>query len=166
MLDTGWNHFRHSSGGIRTAADLVAGAAHSGNCGLRLRVRAEDPGNPPVVVETPPVWITSPALPVEAGQLVCIRGWVQIPAAVTGSVDGLLIIDSLSGEALAQRIGQTDGWQQFALYRAAPESGRMSVTFALSGLGEVWLDDVTVHYLEPAGTDRLTQLPAAAGLPR
>ncbi len=166
MLDAGWNHFRYSSGGIRTAADLVAGAAHSGNSGLRLRVRAEDPDNPPVVVETPPVWITSPALPVEAGQLVCIRGWVQIPAAVTGSVDGLLIIDSLSGEALAQRIGQTDGWQEFTLYRAAPESGRMSVTFALSGLGEVWLDDVTIHYLEPAGTGRLTQLPAAAGLPR
>ena len=166
MLAAGWSHLRYPCVGLQTSADLVAGAAHSGNGGLCLSVRAEDPASPPAVVETSPVWITSPALPVEAGQLVCIQGWVQVPAAVTGSVDGLLIIDSLGGEALAQRIGQTDGWQQFALYRLAPESGRMSVTFALSGLGEVWLDDVSVRCLEPAGSGRITQLPLANPSPR
>jgi hypothetical protein len=166
MLGTGWSHFRYPSDGLKTAADLVAGAAHSGNSGLRLSVRGEDPDNPPAVVETPPVWITGPALPVEAGQLVCIQGWVHVPAAVTGSVDGLLIIDSLSGEALARRIRQTNGWRQFTVYRAAPESGRMTLTFALSGLGEVWIDDVTVRFLEPAGTGRLTHLPPGGHPPR
>ena len=157
LLTTGWNHFQHTTAGLRTAADLVPEAAHSGCCGLRLTVRAEDPDNPPAMVETPPMWITSPAVPVEAGQLVCIRGWVHVPTPLTGSVDGLLIIDSLSGEALAERIGRTGGWQQFTLYRAAPQSGRMTVTFALSGLGEVRLDDVTIQALEPAGTGGTTQ---------
>jgi hypothetical protein len=166
LLGSGWSHLRYPSSGLKTAADLVAGAALSGGSGLRLSVRAEDPDNPPAVVETPPVWITTPPLPVEAGQLVCIQGWVQIPAAVTGSVDGLLIIDSLSGEALAERIGQTDGWRQFTLYRVAPESGQMTVTFALSGLGEVWLDDVGIYYLQPPQAGAFTQLPAAGGPPR
>jgi hypothetical protein len=150
MLSVGWSHLRFPSAGLRTAAELVAGAAHSGGSGVRLTVRPEDPNNPPAVVETPPLWITTPPVPVQAGDLVCIQGWVQVPAAITGSVDGLLVIDSLSGETLAQRIGQTNGWQQFTLYRAVPEASRVSVTFALSGLGEVWLDDVTIHCLEPA----------------
>jgi hypothetical protein len=166
MLEAGWNHFRYGSAELQTAADLVGGAARAGNSGLRLKVRAADPENPPAVVETPPLWITSPALPVEAGQLVCIQGWVQVPEAVTGSVDGLLILDSLSGETLARRIRQTNGWRQFTLWRMATESGRMTVTFALTGLGEVWIDDVTVRYFEPAGTGGLTRLPGAGHPPR
>ena len=166
MLDAGWAHFRYTSAGIESAADLTAEAANSGNTGLSLSVRAEDPENPPAVVETPPVWITSPALPVDAGELVCIQGWVQIPRPVTGSVDGLLIIDSLSGEALAQRIGRTHGWRQFTVYRVAPESGRMTVTFALSGLGEARLDDVTIHRLEPAANGAITRRPSAGRPPR
>ncbi len=84
---------------------------------------------------------------VEAGQIVCIHGWVQVPAAITGSTDGLLVVDSLSGECLADRIGQTKGWRQFALYRVAPRSGPMCVTFALSGMGEAWLDDVEIQVI-------------------
>ena len=119
-----------------------------GAVGLRLAVVAVDPKNPPAVVETPPVLFTSPSVQVEAGQIVCIYGWVQVPAPITGSADGLLIVDSLAGEALADRIGQTDGWRQFALYRVAPQSGPMCVTFALSGMGEARLDDVAIQVVE------------------
>ena len=55
----------------------------------------------------------------------------------------------MTGKALAERIGETTGWQPFTLYRVAPESGPMSVTFALCGLGEVWIDDVAVRVLAP-----------------
>jgi len=65
-----------------------------------------------------------------------------------GSTDGLLVVDSLTGEALADRIGQTKEWRQFALYRVAPQSGVMCVTFALSGIGEARLDDVAIQVLE------------------
>lgn len=166
LLDDGWQHRRYPSADLETTAELVAGAAHSGTAGLRLTVGAEDPQNPPAMVETPPVWVTTPALPIKAGQLVCIQGWVQIPTAVTGSVDGLMILDSLTGETLALRIRQTSGWQQFTLYRLAPESGRMSVTFALTGLGEAWIDDVAIYGLEPARPGRITQLPSGGPRPR
>ena len=61
-----------------------------------------------------------------------------------------MVVDSFAGEALADRIGQTNGWRQFALYRVAPQSGPMCVTFALSGLGEAWLDDVAIQVVEGA----------------
>ncbi|MCX7428538.1 MAG: hypothetical protein NTW96_23295 [Planctomycetia bacterium] len=150
ILAAGWRHFQHATPGVETTADVVPEAAHSGSSGLRLVARSVEPNRPPTLVETPPLWITSPPVPVEAGALVQVSGWVHVPAPITGSVDGLMIFDSFSGRALAERIGDTTGWESFTLYRVAPQSGPMTVTFALAGLGEVWIDDVTVQTLGPA----------------
>lgn len=148
MQQAGWRFIQQAAPTVRTAVDLVPEAAHSGRLGLRLGVAAADPQKPPAAIEQPPVLFVSPAVQVEAGQLVCIHGWVRVPKAITGSADGLMVVDSLSGESLADRIGRTPGWRQFALYRAAPRSGVMYVTFALSGLGEAWLDDVEIQVLQ------------------
>jgi hypothetical protein len=104
-----------------------------------------EPGKPPAQIESPPLWITSPPVAVQAGELLRIQGWVHVPRPITGSVDGLLIVDSLGGEALAGRIDKTPRWQQFTLYRVAPQAGPVTVTFALTGIGEAWLDDVTIQ---------------------
>jgi hypothetical protein len=148
MIRAGWRYVPHGTANIQTAADLAPAAAHSGRLGLRLAAAAVDPKNPPAVVETPPVLFVSPPVQVEAGQIVCIYGWARVRAPITGSADGLLIVDSLSGEALAERIGKTQGWRQFVLYRIAPQSGPMCVTFALSGLGEAQVDDVVIQAVE------------------
>jgi hypothetical protein len=132
---------------MTTAVDLAPDAARSGRLGLRMAAEAIDPKHPPAVVESPPVLFTSPPIPVEAGQIVCVSGWAKVAAPIRGSTDGLLIVDSFGGEALADRIDKTDGWRQFALYRAAPQSGNFGVTFALSGLGEACLDDVYIQVL-------------------
>jgi hypothetical protein len=149
MLRAGWRHERHALAGVATAADLVGEACHSGRWGMRLTARADDPENPPAMIETPPIWLTTPAVPVQAGQIVWIHGWVYVPAPITGSVDGLMVIDSLGGEDLAERIDKTDGWGQFMLLRAVDRSGSMTVTFALSGLGEARLDDIAIQVMEP-----------------
>lgn len=145
MLQAGWNLFQHPTPGILSEGNLASSAAHTGRFGLRLAAKAATAEQSPVLVESPPVWMTSPAVPVAPGELVIIHGWVQISAPLTGSVDGLLIVDSISGEPLAERLRQTDGWQEFTLYRVAAQAGQMNLTFALSGLGEVWLDDVTIQ---------------------
>jgi len=155
LLNGGWFHGRRPTTGIHTAADLVADAAHGGFAGVRLTALADDPEHPPSVIETPPVWISSPPVSVQAGQMVCVRGWAHIPAAVTGSVDGLMIVDSIGGESLAARIGRTDGWQPFVLYRIATQSGQVHVDFVLTGLGEVRLDEVSLQILEPPAVTRL-----------
>ncbi len=152
MMQSGWRHFHHDCRGVSTAADLVAEAAHSGLRGLRLTARADDPDNPPAMIETPPVWIVSPAVPVDAGQLVRIHGWVNVPASIMGSVDGLMIVDSLGGDDMAERFDKTAGWKEFTLYRAAAQPGAVSVSFVLSGLGEARIDDVTIEVMEPKAT--------------
>jgi len=148
MFQAGWRYLKSAAPGVQTAADLLSFSAHGGALGLRLTVTADDPQNPPAMLEGPPIRFVSPSMPVEAGQIVCIHGWVNVPTPITGSVDGLMIFDSLGGEALAERIGRTTDWKEFALYRVVPQSGTMNVTFALSGLGEARIDDVYVQVLD------------------
>ena len=82
-----------------------------------------------------------------------------MPQRVVGSGDGLMIIDSLTGEALAERIEQAADWQPFRLVRACPRASSLVVTFALSGLGEAWLDDVSVQTLDAAESGGLAAGP-------
>jgi hypothetical protein len=163
MLQTGWQHFQRPPPGVYAGAELATAAAHSGRYGLRLTARAAKDDQPQGLVESPPCYMRTAAVPVEAGQWVCIRGWVQVRGPITGSVDGLLIVDSLSGEALAERIHETNGWQPFTLYRTAVERGQLSVTLALSGLGEAWVDDVTIQVIPLPGSG--TRNPDVARVP-
>lgn len=149
VFGAGWQHFQHPHPELQSEAELAPAAAHGGKLGLRLAVLTQQQGEPPIV-ESPPVWITSPAVPVAAGQLLRIQGWVHVPRPIRGSVDGLLILDSLGGEPLAYRVRHTEGWQQFVLYRVVTQTGTMSLTFALAGVGEAFLDDVEIQPLGPA----------------
>lgn len=148
MMRAGWRHILHPAPTVLTAVDLLPQAARSGRLGVRLAVTAVDPEKPPAAIENPPIVFTSPAVHVQAGQVVCIHGWVRVLTNITASTDGLLIVDSFAGEALAERIGKTTGWREFAMYRVAPQAGPMCVTFAMSGIGEAWLDDVEIQVLE------------------
>ena len=109
MLRAGWQYIYQAAPGVQGAVDLAPQAAHSGRLGLRLSVRPLDPKNPPAAIENPPVLFTSPAVQVAAGQIVCIHGWVQVPEPITAAADGLLVVDSISGEALADRIQRDQG---------------------------------------------------------
>ncbi len=161
MLQSGWRHLQRPVPGVRGECDLLPVVAHSGRFGLRLAARATDRENAALLIESPPVSMASPEVTVDAGSLVRIQGWAQVPAPITGSVDGLLILDSITGQPLAARLDETTGWIQFTLFRVANRSGRVSVTFALSGMGEAWLDDVTIQQLDrgpPSGVGRLPGL--------
>ncbi|MHB1034122.1 MAG: hypothetical protein ACYC35_07035 [Pirellulales bacterium] len=144
MIQAGWRHLQSSRPDVLATADLAPDRPHAGRFSLRLLARPSG-ATPPDALETAPVWVASPAVPIEAGQLVRIHGWVQVPAPIQGSVDGVMILDSFGGEALAERIDGPTPWREFTLYRAAPYAGPLTVTFVLSGLGEVRLDDVTIE---------------------
>lgn len=162
MRAAGWQYYEHAQPNIATAVHLLPQAAHGGRQGLRLRAEPRDPENKPVVVETPPMWITSPSVAVQAGEVVEIQGWVRLEQPIVGSVDGLLIIDTLSGEAMASRVGGGGEWRKFVLHRAAPRSGPMAVTFALAGMGEVWIDDVSIQTIVRAAPGGSASQPSAA----
>lgn len=164
MQAAGWQHFQHAPDGVHTDAELSPAARHTGALSLRLAARATNEQAAGGLIESAPVWITSPSVPATAGQWFRISGWVYVPEPVGGSIDGLLIMDSLGGEALAERIGETAAWQPFTLVRAAPRAGPLSVTIALTGLGEAWIDDVAITPLlaRDASASPPAELPAPA----
>jgi hypothetical protein len=145
MLQVGWRRFDHPQPGLQTFVELSPYAPYGERMSLYLEVRPSTPDKLPPVVESPPLWITSAPVHVQAGEVVCIRGKIRMSTPVVGSVDNLMVIDSLGGEALAERITPADGWREFVMYRAAPRADNLTVTFALSGIGEAWIDNVTIQ---------------------
>lgn len=148
MVQSGWRNWHRPPAGVSARVDLSPQAGRGGGMGAVLTAVAEQPESAPAALEVPPIIITSAPVAVEAGQLVCIHGWVNIPEQLTAGVDGLVVSDSLGGEPLAARFTKTTGWQRFLLYRVAPQSGTVNVQFALGGLGEVRLDDVVIEMLQ------------------
>lgn len=160
LASQGWRHFVQPGTDLHTAVDISRDRPAAGNGCLRMLARPAKAGDPPVVVETPPVWITTPPLPAPAGKLLEISARVWVPKPIRGSVDGLMVFDSLGGPALAERVGVTRDWVRLTLYRAVPpehEDGPLVVTFALTGLGEARIDDVSIRVLDrvPGGTPAL-----------
>jgi len=147
MKGEGWQLTEHRLAGVQSLVELSPTLPHGGRSSLRMEVRPADPLARPTLIETAPIWITTPPIPAQRGELLAIHAFVRIPKPITGSVDGLLILDSIGGEALAERVGQTVGWRQITLYRVAQQNAPVSITFALTGLGEAWIDDVTVEPL-------------------
>ncbi|HEX3998144.1 MAG TPA: hypothetical protein VHX65_06310 [Pirellulales bacterium] len=149
MLQSGWRHFEHPQPSVASTVDLSPTVSHSGHFSLHLQVKPANKLEPPSLVETPPVWVTTASVPARRGQIVVMRGWTRVPIAITGSVDGLMILDSIGGEALAERALKTPGWREFVLYRIATHDGPVWVTFALTGLGDAWIDDVSMQTMSP-----------------
>ena len=146
MKANGWTNRRLESELLDTKVELTQDAVVDGRSGLKLSVRPIT--SSPALVEAPPLWITTPEIPVKAGHLVRIHGWVHVPGVIAGTHDGLTITDSLGGSDMAERISLTSGWQEFTLYRGVPNDGTMNVTFSLNGIGEAYLDEVTVRTIE------------------
>jgi hypothetical protein len=142
-----WKHMTHS-GDAETAVELSLHAPHSGRSSLRLQCWPSNSDSPARVLDATPVSIVSSPVPVSAGQILRIRGMARVPETILGSLDGLLIYDSLGGPNLAHRITHTNGWQEFVLYRTAVEDGAVTLTFALRGYGEAWLDNISIEKVE------------------
>ena len=168
LAGDGWRHFARTDPDIVTSVEVLHSQAASGRGCLKLAARAKAPEESPIVVETPPLWITTPPVAAPAGKLLEISAQVWVPSPITGSVDGLLVFDSLGGPALAERVGATAGWRRMTLYRIVPPEAAgepLVVTFALSGLGEARIDDVSVRVLERAGAGTPTTLVSTGGEP-
>ncbi len=153
MQDNGWENHRSDNDQVQTLVELAADAALQGNFGLKISAYPRSTNRDPLV-ESTPVWIQTGPVAVKSGQLVRIHGWVRIPQTITGSIDGLLITDTLGNDALAERIYATNDWQEFTLYRAVPENGELKIKFALTGFGSVMLDQVTVRTIDIPLSDR------------
>ena len=172
LRQTGWQNLASETRHIVTAVELSGNEPSGGNSALRMAATAQESGEPPVVFETPPLQIVSAPVYVRRGQLVRWHGSIRIPRPIDRSPDGMKIYDSIGGEALALRWYETDGWQPFIAYRAATQDGQVVLTFELTGLGEVAIDDVEIAVHDPIGDgyvnpvlDQARRLPSVADGP-
>ena len=146
MMSNGWKNQRLEDNQFVTRVELSEAAKVDGAYGLKLSVAAQS--QPPAVVDSTPLWISTPEIPIRGGQLVRIHGWVHVPQVIRGTHDGLMITDTLGGPDMAERIPVTKGWQEFSLYRGASKDGTIQVKFSLNGMGEALLDEVTIRMIE------------------
>jgi hypothetical protein len=149
LRQTDWQNLALETRHVTATVELSSEAPRGGNSSLRLAVMPDDSGEPPVAFETPPVRIVSAPVTVRRGQLIRWHGWIKIPSSISRSPDGFKIYDSVGGEPLALRWYQTDGWEQFIAYRAAIQDGAVVLTFELTGLGQVLIDDVEIAVHQP-----------------
>lgn len=145
MVQAGWRNVEFPQQGLATDVQLSSHFPVAGRTSLHLRAAPVAGASSPRLVESPPVWIETAAVPVRAGEIVQIQGAVRVTRPIRGGVDKLLVFDSLGGKDLGLRFGAADSWQRFVIYRAAAQTGNVSVTFALSGVGEAWIDEVTIQ---------------------
>jgi hypothetical protein len=125
---------------------------------LMLKVTPQNPEAVPQALERTFLAINTPAVRLTPGTLVQISGWMRIPKPILASPDGALLFDSAGGEPLGVRLARATGWTKFTLYRRVPDSGLISVTLALTGIGTVYFDDIRIEpevpsapYVQTAG---------------
>lgn len=131
------------AGGTPSAIEKVK---EGKQCAL-LQIRPKNRQAAPLVLERSLLALTSPAVKLPPGTIVRISGWVRIPSPITASADGALFYDSAGGEPLAVRLTEPTPWKKYTLFRRVPESGQISVTIALTGLGSAYFDDVRIEPL-------------------
>lgn len=140
LIDSGWKREALPGTEQSQRVELSFASPRSGRMCLELT-------SLPTTAPTP-VTLVSAQVPVRAGQLVQIHGWVRIAEPLDPDSDGLLIFDSLGGTALAERIYRTVDWQEFCLYRTATVDQPLRVTFQLTTPGTAWIDDISVRVLD------------------
>ncbi len=143
MKRSGWSNSRVEDQRLRTHVELSQDAPKDGKTGLKLTASGSVE-----MVESVPLWVTSPPIRVKTRQLVRIHGWVNVPQVIAGSEAGFRIVDSIGGMSLAETIPVTQGWQEFTLYRNAVNDTQLKINFELTGIGEAMIDEVTVQVID------------------
>ncbi|MDX1968489.1 MAG: hypothetical protein SFV23_15030 [Planctomycetaceae bacterium] len=148
MIAEDWGNVHRAPEGLHTSAALFPTGRKKGYA-LRLECQPSPGAATPTVLDEPAVTITTPNIPVRAGQILHISGWVKVTQPLSASSDGLMIYDSLLGRAGSLRIHGGDQWTRFDLLRVVPETRGMTLSLSLTGLGQVLIDDLQVIPHDP-----------------
>jgi hypothetical protein len=103
----------------------------------------------PAFLDFPAAAIRSPEIPVTAEYLYRISVLAKCPLGAEYGGGGVIIRDSIGGEALQFRTkDKITDWTRVVLYRRAPEDGVLTVTLGLAAYGDVYFDDFRVEVVE------------------
>jgi hypothetical protein len=148
LLAAGWKQLRGDLPEVQAGVDLSTQQPHGGASCVRLVAQSNVKRD--FLFDDPAVSITTGPVLAREGQVARLHGFVRVPQALRGVYAGLLIYDNFAGPTLADSIAHAPEWREFTLYRAVPRDGEISFTFGLAGIGEAFIDDVTVELVTPA----------------
>jgi hypothetical protein len=149
MMVDGWQHRQDDVDGVRATAELHPDA-RQGKYALRLVAIPDTGTDPPKFVPQNPVSVTTAPVRVRHGQIVHVSGWVQVKTPIRGDLDGAMLYDSQTGPIGGLRWHDPAEWRRFAFVREIEESGDLTVTMELRGLGEIKFDDLRILAHTPA----------------
>jgi hypothetical protein len=117
----------------------------------------------PPFLDHPPAAIRSPAVKVKAGQFLRISVLVQRRTESVPGTGGVLIRDSIGGEALQlSSTAAIPALTRVVFFRRAAADGDLTVTLGLAGYGEAIFDELTIERVEataPAEAPDIARLP-------
>lgn len=148
LQHSGWSNHRSPDERLVTSVDLIPTSEQSDDHFLRLKVEPTASLARHELLEATPLWIVSPPIHTRANDIVRIHGRVRFRATHPEHQGELLIIDSLGGLTLAERYQDNTEWREFTMYRAANDQHELRITFAMTGPGVAWLDDLEVQTTE------------------
>jgi len=147
MVSDGWKHSQGDLPGIQASADLVS---LRGDSGTSLRLVAVPGPNQeiPVSLSGTPISVRTPPIPVRAGEVVSLEGFVRVPVTPAGSLEGVTVYENLTGTRLHWT--RTEGWQEFHIQRDVAADTEFTVQLTLHGLGEARFDNLRILVGMPA----------------
>jgi len=167
MTEAGWVNMDHEIDGITARMATVPRDGNAPDRMIRMNVEPknkEDLDNNLPFFDFPVAAIRSPAIKVEAKNLIRISVLVKRPIASAPGMGGIIVRDSLGGEQLQFRTSDPiPSFSRVVIYRKAPTDGSLTVTLGLAGYGEAFFDDFRVELVEAdevPGSPDVAELPA------
>lgn len=153
MAEAGWTNVSYEMEGIDAKMGVPLREGSDSDRVIRLTALPKNPGDAeaslPPFLDFPVAAVKSPAVAVEANNLIRISVLVKRPIASVPGQGGIIVRDSIGGEQLQYRAAEpTARFSRIILYRKAPADGEVSVTFGLAGYGEAEFDDFRVELVE------------------
>ncbi len=143
MRVEGWTRDVTSSNQVAVYDALDPSHVHEGEYCLRM-VSVPTENQPVVTLDDPVVRYETPAIPVKAGELLHVTGWIRIPNPLRSSLEGFRIYDTQFGSANALQWSQKTEWKQFEMMRPIWKQEDVHIVMELYGLGDVAIDHVQI----------------------
>jgi hypothetical protein len=140
----GWSYDPHVTDDVQASAMLVPAGT-----GKALEIKVQASAEEPFVLENTRVQIASPAVRVEAGQILRVRGKIKIPADIVGSIDGAMVWDSIGGESMALHFTRSTASEPFEIIRPIRDSGEVRLHLMMTGMGTCQFDDLSIELATP-----------------
>jgi hypothetical protein len=162
LKEAGWINDSYEYDGIVGKVSTTPDTARPGKSFLKLTVEPADPkelDKLPAFLDFPAAGVRTPPVQVRAKDFLRISVLVKRPVESVAGMGGIVIRDSIGGEALQFRLSDpSPEWQRVVIYREAPADGPFTVSLGLAGYGK---DKVDEAYFDDLRIEVLQDLPAA-----